>query len=318
MSESAGPTLLSREELDALLASAAEGALREEQARRSSRPFAGQGEGRARPGRLAALARSLEEFAEEQGRTLSTQHQIAITFEATGWEEVSLSEFGATLLETDLVASVQLTPEGGPIGRGYLLVGRGLLFGWMCLASGSRSGSPGAIPTRPYSRIEERFLARVAKELLGQLERRWRERHPVAASLQGLEEPAAVAERSEGPLLSVTFDVRGMGELCRLRVLLPPAVFDAAEAPAPAVSGPSPRAGLAEPLLEMPVQLHVEAGSAELSLARIAALQPGAVIPLERADAEGLLVRVEDAAKFRAERGALGGRLAARILERIG
>lgn len=318
MSEGEGVrALLSREELDALLESASEGALREEHARRSSRPFGGRGQGRKRPGRLAPLLRALDDFGEEQGRMLSTLHQVAITFAPAGWEEVTPREFAASLLETDRIASLALSPGGH---RGYLLLGRGLVFGWLGLAFGSRrpEGANGA-PDRAYTRIEERFLRRVANELAGQLSASWSPRHSLAAEVRAVEEPERVAEDDQGPLLSVTFDVKGMGPLCRLRVLLPPAAFDAADAAESAGASGSHAVAenVAAPLLDMPVRLHVEVGSVELSLAEIAGLQPGDVLPLERADAHALLVRIEDAPRFRAERGAVSGRLAARITERL-
>ncbi len=307
--------LLSREELEALLESAAEGQLREEQARRSSRPFAGEGGERPRPARLAPLLRILDEFGEEQGRTLSTQYQVAISFNPVGWEEVTPREFSSSLLDTDRIAVLDLSPGGQ---RALLLVNRGLLFGWLCLAFGARqAASGGALPQRAYTRIEERFLRRVAGELARQLARSWSPRHGLTATLRSIEEPERIVEGDPGPLLSVSYEVKGMGELCRLRVLLPPEAFDAADRSEPAAAGATPRAALEAPLLDMPVAVRVEAGTAELSLAEIVALQPGDVIPLRRADALGLLVRVEDAPKFRAERGAVGGRLAARITERL-
>ena len=299
--------LLSREELEALLDAAADGALRAEQAARGSRRGA-----RRRPGRLAPLLRVLDEFAEEQGRMLSTLHQLAISFAPVGWEELTPREFAASLLEHDRVAALELSPGGH---RAYLLLGRGLLFGWLSLAFGSRrpEGARGA-PDRAYTRIEERFLRRVAGELARQLERTWQPRHPLSARVIALEEPERIAEDPQGALLAVTFEVKGMGPLCRLRALLPPAAFDAAEAGAPK-SSEAASGSLGEPLLEMPVGVHLEVGSLELSLAQIARLQPGDVLPLERSDPQALLLRVEDVPRFRAERGAVGARLAARITE---
>jgi flagellar motor switch protein FliM len=283
MSES-GSAVLSRDELEALLEAAAAGALREEQAQRGSRPYGGRSDPSAqarRPGRLAPLLRLLDEFSEEQGRMLSTLHQLAISFSATGWEELTPREFAASLLDHDRVAALELSPGGH---RAYLLVGRGLLFGWLCLAFGSRhpEGGRGA-PERPYTRIEEGFLRRVAGELARQLERTWQPRQALTARLLSLEEPERIAEDEQGPMLGVSFDVKGMGPLCRLRVLLPPAAFAATATAAADAVVPGKKdavaGAIASPLLEMQ--------------------------------------RIEDVPRFRAERGTVGGRLAARITERL-
>jgi len=320
MSES-GSAVLSRDELEALLEAAAAGALREEQAQRGSRPYGGRssregpGAQGTRPGRLAPLLRLLDDFSEEQGRMLSTLHQLAISFSSTGWEELTPREFAASLLEHDRVAALELEPGGH---RAYLLIGRGLLFGWLCLAFGSRhpEGSRGA-PERPYSRIEERFLHRVAGELARQLERSWQPRHALTARLLAIEEPERIAVDEQGPMLAVSFDVKGMGPLCRLRALLPPAAFDAADEAVVRGKVETVAGAIASPLLEMTVGVHLEVGSLELSLAEIANLQPGDVLPLERSDPQGLLLRIEDVPRFRAERGTVGTRLAARVTERL-
>jgi flagellar motor switch protein FliM len=55
----------------------------------------------------------------------------------------------------------------------------------------------------------------------------------------------------------------------------------------------------------------------ELPLRRLASLQVGDLLPLEAADGEGLVVRVENEPKFRAERGSVGKRLAVQLLERL-
>jgi flagellar motor switch protein FliM len=67
----------------------------------------------------------------------------------------------------------------------------------------------------------------------------------------------------------------------------------------------------------MPVAVRVEAGHAEVPLQQVAALQVGDVIPLERSDSRGLLVRVEEEPKYVAVRGAVGARLAVQLVKSL-
>lgn len=315
MSDAAAPgEVLSREELDALLASLAEE--RSEQERREAgSPFAKAKRARPRKPALPALLRAFEWFALQQGRTLSSTYQTKVVISILGWDESTLHELADLLLPSDRVAAFEVG-DGGHVG--HLLIARPLVFTWLELAFGSKAGSPRlAPPRRPYTRIEERFLRRLSAEVLSVLERALKELVSGSLRLVGLEDAERLRERPATPVLLASLDLTGLGEVCRLRFALPIAAFaDLVPASQPAMSGDE-ISRVARTVLEVPVTLRAEVGTAELTLARLAGLRPGEVIPIERSDGAELVLRVDGPAKFRAMRGAIGRRLAVQVTERL-
>ncbi len=297
--------ILSREELDAILEGAAES-----RAAGRGAPF------RADRNALqtSALASALREFAEEQGRALSTVHQRSLEFSLMSWDPLGLSEFADSLLPEDRVVLLELEPERA---LGCLLLGRPLLFGWMTLAFGAPATLPRfPIPQRAYTRIEGRFLLRAAGELADQLESTLSRRRPLTVRVAEVVEPRLLPRQSSERFRMASFDVSGLGDVCRLRLVLPEGLLDR-DSDAAAAERASAWSPVRERMLKMPLRLCIEAGNVELPLSRLASLQVGDVLPLEAADAEGLVVRVESEPKFRAERGSVGQRLAVQLLERL-
>jgi flagellar motor switch protein FliM len=317
MSEFASQSeILSREELDALLSALAEG--RSEQERRDKAagglPFGARVASRPRPVRLPGLQRAVERFAEEEGRILSSAHQKKIEFRVIGWDEVSLEEFGDTLLGNDRVVVFELGP---PPSIGFMVVGRPLFYSLLGYSFGARPGAsrPLVSPT-PYTQIEMRFMRRVAAEMLQQLERSWNDLTPVGARVLSIDEPKRLQEDRHDMVMMASLDVSGLGEICRLRLALPLAPFASLEGKQKAVE-PGRQALFEKSVLEMPVSLHVEAGQSELSLSQLAHLQPGDFIPLVPLENGELLITVEGEAKFRAVRGIVGGRIAVQVTRRL-
>ena len=91
--------VLTREELDELLAGAAE----------VRREIAAEGDGRT-PITRSLLDRQLEEFATEQSRLLSTQYQKPIRFQSLRNEELELRQFAADRVQRD---GDRLDPRAG-------------------------------------------------------------------------------------------------------------------------------------------------------------------------------------------------------------
>jgi flagellar motor switch/type III secretory pathway protein FliN len=153
--------------------------------------------------------------------------------------------------------------------------------------------------------------------MLAQLNACWAELSEARARLVGLESASLLRERAgEEELLLATLDVRGLGDICRLRLGLPASAFgERREAPLAAATGDPPAVERA--VHEMPIELRVELGSVALSLSQLAELEAGSVVPIDAAPDGTLLVRVEGQPKFRAIRGALGQRLAVQLTERI-
>jgi len=297
--------ILSREELDAILEDFAESATA----------------GRGVPFRVhrdtlqtSVLAQALRAFADELGRVLSAAHQRSVKFALMSWEPLGLAEFADSLLAGDRVVLLEFEP-----GRalGYLLLGRPLFFEWMTLAFGAAARLPRfPIPQRSHTRIEERFLLHAAGEVAAQLEATLAGWRPLTARVAEVVEPRLLPRQSSERFRVASFEISGFREVCRLRLLLPESLLDRESELVGAERG-SAVSPVWERMLGMPLRLRVEAGNVELPLRRLASLKVGEVLPLEAADAEGLVVRVENEPKFRAERGSVGQRLAVQLLERL-
>ncbi len=307
--------ILTREELDALLASLAE--------------EAGDGAGEGRPffpalaassdqesvEAYTALQRALEQFALEQTRHYSNIYQARIEFVVLGWQLSSLARVSETLLDSDRIALIDFQPSGA---RGFVWLGRPLLFALLSLVFGAQ---PGAFrfpcPQRPYTGIERRIFRRSVEEMLAQLNACWAEISETRAEVVAVQSASVLRERGEAEdLLLASLEVRGLGDICRLRLGLPAAAFRALHQAQPSLAPGDPPA-VECAVKEMPIELRVEVGSVELSLSQLADLQAGSVVPIEAAADGSLLVRVEGRPKFRGIRGTLGSRVAVQLTERI-
>ena len=306
MSEAEIKELLSREELAALLDE-----LRADQGTATAFPESSSG-------RLVPLSRLLGEFAENQSRALSTLHQRSIVLDVLDVAEATMREFAATLLPLDRIVELRLEPGGH---RVYLLLGRSLVYAWMALAFGAKGGTPViAVPERHYTRIEERFLRRAAAELVRHLEAAWSIQSPVKIQIVDVLAPEYLLPGpSKWALASI--DVKGLDDLCRLRVLVDHELYATDGEDANVEVDPAERVEIAHAMqrqvLEMPVRVRVEAGHAEVPLQRVAALKVGDVIPLERSDSRGLVVRIEEEPKYVGVRGAVGAQLAVQLVENL-
>lgn len=296
--------LLSRAELAAIVDELAE-ARAEQRARRVPALDAED------DARHATARRVLENLAREQARAVASRVQHRVDGRLLSIEELRAAEAAALVLAEDRLVRFGL-PGGEP---GWVLVSRPLLFAWMRRAFGARDDAGAPPPVRPYTPIELRFLRRAAGEMVERL-----------ATLAGcavvpavgpIESGAALREQRTARLLVATFAFSGLDEVGRLRLLLPRGwLGEAAAAPRGTTM---PAAGsLANAVLETPVRLSVCVGTARLTLAELAALRPGQVIPIESRRDGSVLAHVEGAARFRAMRGAVEGRLAVQILERLG
>jgi len=313
MSE-ASRAVLSREEIDAILVSASEGAQSEE--------------ARYRPGAGATsdpdfgwspLARALRTFGEEQGRNLSAVYQRTLSFTLIDLRSLPAPDFAAAMIGHDSAILLRFQPE---LGTGALLVGRTLLYGWLTMCFGGQvDASPPFVPNRRPSRIETRFLGTIATELCRQLESALAGLSEARLELGPVLEPELVPTQTSPRVLAASFDARGFGNVARLRVALPESLFQT-ERPKRTPGGAASARGanapeLAERLQAMPLRLRAEVGTAELPLGRLRRLSKGDVLPLRPSATGGVLVRVEDEPKFRGVPGVVGARLAVRITERM-
>jgi len=299
---------LSREELSALLDSP-EKAVTQRASADSPRPVGL----RDLTGARAELAVVASRFAEEQGRSLSTLHQTSIGLRFSHWEEISLRQFATAMLESDRVAKFETGPQAATV---YVLPSRPLLFRWLILSFGGGEVDPvnDSIPDRPYTRIEERFIRRAGEEIAHTLGKVLGTSSGAGAPEIALVSPAALFKDGKRPHLVASFEVTGLGEMSLLRIALPSSLLERRGEERTPLSVPHAEDMAAE-VMEMPVEVGVQIGFTDLSLDRLSRLRPGDELPLKRLSEDGLLVRVEDKAKYLAQAGKIGSRVAVRITE---
>lgn len=306
MSAVAPSGLLSREEMAAVVEELARARRDEELARRLPTSEPGGVDARE-----ALLRRGLERFARDLARTLASRFQRPVELRLLSIGEMRGPDIGQALLPVDRVVRFR---AHGATDAGFVLVGRALLYPWLRLAHGSRpDAAVGAIPARAPTAIELAFLRRAGRELIDGLATAGVVAAPV--ELVGIEAAEALREPRTARLLLASLELEGFGDLGRIRIGLPRPPSGAA-----AVAGDGGQQALPSletAVREAPIGLSVEVGRAALPLARLLALAPGEVIALDAPDDGLALVRVDGAAKFRALRGAVNGRLAVRVVEKL-
>lgn len=296
--------VLSREELDALLEEMPKLLAEREADLETDRPQIAD----------IDLQRANESFAFEYGLVLSNRHQRVIGFSLIGQREIEMRELAELMLPTDLAAAFRLVPQD--VG-GYLLLSRPLFFQLLSMSFGSGPTiKPSRPPTREYSRIERRFYVRAAMEMFEQFAQAWSQVSPTQVVSEGLVSRASVAESRDGHALLATFDVRGFGEACRVRVAIPGSAFTLEEGAQGRSASPVRRApGVL--LDQVPIRLRARIGTADLTLAEVGRLAPGDLIPLDAASDGSLTILIGRQEKFRGTAGAQGARRAVRLEDRI-
>lgn len=295
---------LSREELDALLEEMPR-LLEEESAERDS--------GVARLADIE-LQRANQEFAFDAGLLLSNRHQRVIHLSLIGHREIEVQELAELMLPTDVCGAFRVLPKDEV---GFLLLSRPLFFQLLGMTFGAGPTiKPTRPPTREYTRIERRFYERAAREILERLEMAWKRVAPVELAWGRLASRAAVAEAAGRSALLATFDVKGLAEPCRLRVVIPLEPFqrtDRARLPQRS-AGPT---GQGVSLSEVPIRLRARVGSVEMSLAEVAALRPGQVVRLDAAADGSIEIQIGDEVRFKGLAGTQGPRRAVQLTEEL-
>ena len=303
-SSGADEAVLSREELSALL---------------EEIPKASSGrDGDAIPARRRAvdieLQRVNESFALEQGLMLSNRQQRVISFSLIGQREIEMSEMAELMLPTDLAAGFQVMPKGFD---GFLLLSRPFFFQLLSMSFGAGPTiKPTRPPTREYSKIERRFLSRATKEMVEQLEIAWHGLAPIELAWNGLVDRSTIAESGDGNAILATFDVKGFGEACRVRVLIPAEPFGSRDSP-PIRKSATRTAAAAISVMDVPIRLRAQVGTAEISLTEVAELRPGSSIVLDSPSDGSLTVRIGNEDKFRGIAGTRGPKRAVQLGERL-
>ncbi len=305
MSEAASEdALLSREELDALLAEMPETL-----------------KGEASPGGPAhiafaesALQDANEGFAYAHALKLSNRHQRVLTFSVIGQRAIQVDELAELMLPTDLLVAFKVLPAGAP---GYLLLSRPFFFQMMSMSFGSGPTiKPTRPPTREYSRIERRFYERTAREMMDEFERQWQLIAPITVEWRGLVGRSTVSDAKATQASLATFEVKGFGEACRVRVAIPAAAFPA-HVDEPGLQAGQDEASSGVSVLEVPLRLRAQVGTAELSLSEVGALHLGQSIALDAPSDGSLAVKIGGREKFRGVAGTRGARRAVQLTQRM-
>lgn len=302
-----GPALLSREEISALVDELSQ-ARREEADAEELPGLALAGSAGRRPRRI--LRRTLDRFAGEQARTLSSRFQRAIDVRLLDLDEWKPSELAEHLLPHERVVEFGADEHSE---TGLLMIARPLFFSWMRVAFGARCERRfDPLPDRPLTPIEDRFLLQIAEEIvtrIGALAT-----PSTALAVRGLVEPRQVREARSPRRLVASFDLSGFEEIGRIRIALPRSLEPRRSDP-----GAKPdrfESALGDALLEMFVPITARLGTSDLFLSHLAALEVGSVIPLE-SDREGrVALTVGDVVRFYGVRGQLGTRLAVQLTKR--
>jgi flagellar motor switch protein FliM len=216
------------------------------------------------------------------------------------------------MLATDTPVALRFEPAGA---TGAMLIGRTLLYGWLTLCFGGEiDASPLFVPDRRCTRIELVQLRRAALEFAQGLAAALRPIAELRIEVSAVMEPELIATEIAPRLWVASYEASGFGELARLRIALPDALWARTRESRPSAGA---RTAIGDLLHEMPVRVRAEIGSAEIALRGLRSLRAGDVVFLEPAAADAVLVRVEGEPKFRAVRGQVGSRLAVRITERL-
>lgn len=296
--------ILSREELDALL-------------EEMPQLLATESEDAVRPWPRSVdleLQRANEAFGTSLGQTLSNRHQRVISINLIGHREIELPELAEMMLPTDIVAGFQILPKAFD---GFLLLSRPLFFQLLSMSFGAGPTiKPARPPVRDYSRIERRFYQRATTEILELAEFAWSSIVPIEVEMQGLCGRAAVEESEPSLVALATFEVKGFGEACRLRMAIPAECFSKVTALPEGGRGRSKR-GPELSLEGVPITMRAQVGTASISLARIGRLSPGDVIPLDAPSDGSLTMRIGNRGKFSAIAGTQGAKRAVQLGHRI-
>lgn len=295
--------LLSREELDALLAEMPEVLQGEDSSEGTERVAVAD----------ADLSDANEGFAYAQGLKLSNRHQRVLTFTLVGQRKVQMDEMAELMLPTDLLATFNVQPANE---EGYLLLSRPFFFQMLSMSFGSGPTiKPTRPPTREYSRIERRFYERIAREMIDELEIQWQAAAPVSLGWRGLVGRSSVADGKASQAVLATFEVKGFSESCRVRIAVPASAFPA-QVDELALEAAANEAKSGVSVLDVPLRLRAQIGTAELSLADVGALRIGQTVSLKAPSDGNLLVKIGGRAKFKAVAGVQGARRAVQLTER--
>lgn len=293
---------LSAEEMESLASS---------EERAGNAPFV---RGRSASDEDSGYQRALEVLAERHGRMMSTLYQAIVRISCLSDENEEASRFVSGCEPEELIPIMSFE---GIREKGYLRFERPLFYAWLSRAFGARPAVPTVIPERALSRVEERFLLRIAREWVEQFVASAKEWKPLSVAIDTAASPLKIqSSLSSASYRHATFLLEGFGEPGHIHCLFPTALVGAALEPADAGTAVAHH-GVPGLVGQTPVALRAQLATGKIALSEIARLRAGDVLPLDGQGDGGLLIYVEGRPKFRGVPGAVGARRAVRISGRV-
>ncbi len=313
------PSILTQEEVDALLSAVAAGDVSEtfggdEILPRRVRAFDFTG---PKPGGgQKALDLVHDQFADFASSTLTALMTLPVVLARTAVDYLPAADYPASVPAPSLVFRVRLTADGP---EALVQLGSGTILAMIERLFGGPVVSP--IQERKLTQIETSVLRRVVQKLLGDLARAWARYKRLEPEILAVESQPELLSFPAGaaPLARFTFEVR-LGETVGLLTVAYPDFFvtkglDAEEDTREAPPAGEPHEGiLIRRVGQAPVGLSVSLGSARLTIRELKCLKVGDVIRLETPVNGTLVASVGARPKFQVRPGQRGQNLAVSIV----
>ena len=213
-------------------------------------------------------------------------------------------------------------------GQGLLTIPSSLVAALLQVSCGGAPREVAAIPAREFSAVELRLIERLAIRILSELRDAWEPIAPIDCTLVQIETPplfATIATPEEIVVhAELTVVVGGLAP-STLTLVLPDASLDAirvrlqsvrVDDTTATVSDTAWAAALRARLLDVPVEVAVDLGTAPVTLSRLLELAVGDLLPLDVGRDGPVVVRVAGEPRFHGAPGIQSGNNAVRITER--
>jgi flagellar motor switch protein FliM len=236
---------------------------------------------------------------------------------------VRFARLAGQLTDTAGLARFRLAPLRG---QGVLTIPSPLVAALLEVSCGGTARQAAANPAREPSAVELRLMERLATRLLAELAAAWEPIAPLETSLVRVETTPLFAAIAAPDALVVHADlavvIPGLAPTT-LTLVVPNASLDPIRPRLERVQPPDGDATLDGPwaeqlrerLLDVPVDVAVELGTARLALRRVLELAVGDLVPLDVGREGPVLVQVGGAARFEGAPGVQNGNNAVRITE---
>jgi flagellar motor switch protein FliM len=240
---------------------------------------------------------------------------------------VRFTRLAQRLAETAGIVRFRMAPLRG---QGVLTVPSPLVAALLQVSCGGTAKQVAALPAREPSAVELRIIERLAARLLAELGAAWEPIAHLDCNLVRVETTplfAAIAAPDE-LVVHADFAVLIPGlEPSTVTLVVPNASFDPirgqiervrpSDAAASAAFDDEWTERLRERLLDVPVDVAVELGTARLALRRVLDLAVGDLMPLDVGREGPVIVRVAGGARFYGAPGVQGGNNAVRITDSL-